>query len=104
MMLMISGALTPCQMAKSTGGKWPPTTGVAAACKMAPTVQAGKMPTTKQINTKSSTGTRIQCGGSCGVRGKSCAGGPKNTSTVNRSEEATLNMPAKVAAKGEAMG
>ena len=62
--------------------------------------QAGSMPTTMHTSTSSSTGTRIQCGGSCGRWGRSVAGGPKNTSTVKRSEYATLNMPARVAAMG----
>ncbi len=61
------------------------------------------MPTTRQASTSSSTGTRIQCGGSWGSRGRSSAFGPQNTSTVKRSEYATLKTPASVAATGKAV-
>ena len=51
-----------------------------------PTDQAGMVPTTTQASTSSSTGTRIQCTGSWGWRGRLRAGGPKNTSCPRRSE------------------
>ncbi|MCY1551357.1 hypothetical protein D9M68_876810 [compost metagenome] len=61
----------------------------------------GSTPTTRQASTSSSTGTRIQCGGSCGVRGSAWqVSGPKNTLTVKRSEYATLKAPATTAATG----
>ena len=53
-----------------------------------------------QASTSSSTGTRIQCAGSCGVRGQSVGGGPKKTSWPKRSEYTTANTPASVAAAG----
>ena len=84
--LMPSGRLKPCQTARLNSGSSPPTTGRAAACKNLPTDHAGKMPTTRQASTSSSTGTRIQCGGSCGCIGRSVAGGPQNTSIARRSE------------------
>ena len=81
---MIIGAFQPCQIARLYSGKVPPTTGRAAAARIEPTTWAGKIPTSRQVNTSSSTGARIQRGGSWGVCGKSVAGGPKNTSTVKR--------------------
>ena len=49
--------------------------------------QAGATPTTRHTSTSSSTGTRIQCGGSCGVLGTSGPqGGPKKTSKTKRAE------------------
>jgi len=85
-MLMPSGRFKPCQTARLKAGSSPPTTGSAAAFRKAPTDQAGSTPTTRQASTSNSTGTRIQCGGSCGCIGRSVAGGPQNTSTVKRSE------------------
>ena len=82
--LMIIGAFRPCQMARLYSGSSPPTTGCAAAASSGPTVCAGKIPTVRQVSTSSSTGARIQRGGSWGVWGKLVAGGPKNTSTVKR--------------------
>ena len=82
---MIIGAFQPCQMARLYCGNTPPTTGSAAAARIEPTTWAGKIPTSRQVNTNSSTGARIQRGGSCGMWGRSVAGGPKNTSTVKRS-------------------
>ena len=84
--LITSGMFTPCQMARLYSGKSPPTTGRAAAARKAPTDHAGSVPTITHTSTSSSTGTRIQCGGSWGVRGRSVARGPQNTSTVKRSE------------------
>ena len=84
--LITMGALKPCHTARLNAGRSPPTTGRAAAARLAPTVVAGRTPTSRQVSTSSSTGTRIQRGGSCGVCGRSVAGGPKNTSTVKRSE------------------
>src|SRR3989344_5565407 len=98
--LITNGVLKPCHTARLYVGSSPPTTGRAAAAREAPTDHAGNVPTTRQASTSSSTGTRIQCGGSCGGRGGAGGGGPKNTSTVKRSEYATLNMPATVAATG----
>ena len=83
---MIKGMFQPCQMARLYSGRSPPTTGVAAAARKLPTAHAGSMPTTRQASTSSSTGTRIQCGGSCGSCGRSVALGPKKTSMVKRSE------------------
>ena len=40
----------------------------------------------RQASTRTSTGKRIQRGGSCGVRGSSVGAGPKNTSRMKRSE------------------
>lgn len=82
--LMIIGAFRPCQIARLYSGSTPPTTGKAAAASSGPTICAGKIPTSRQVNTSSSTGARIQRGGSCGVWGRSVAGSPKNTSTVKR--------------------
>ena len=62
--LIISGIFQPCQIARLYSGRSPPTTGVAAAARKPPMAQAGKMPTIRQASTSSSTGTRIQCGGS----------------------------------------
>ena len=42
------------------------------------------MPTTRQAKTRSSIGNRIQCGGSCGSRGKFTGGGPKKTVWMKR--------------------
>ena len=84
--LMRKGVLRPCQTARLKEGNSPPTTGKAAALRYLPTDHAGSMPTTRQASTSSSTGTRIQCGGSCGVSGRSVAAGPQNTSMVKRSE------------------
>ena len=86
--LIISGRLKPCHTAKLYSGNSPPTTGAAAVANNAPIDQAGATPTTKQTNTSSSTGTRIQCGGSCGVRGTAGGAqvGPKNTSNTKRAE------------------
>ena len=58
---------------------------------------AGAIPTTRQASTSSSTGKRIQRGGSCGSRGRSSAGLPKKIE-MKRSEYATLNMPIATAA------
>ena len=82
--LMIIGALRPCQIARLYSGRVPPTTGRAAAASSGPMICAGNMPTSRQVNTSSSTGARIQRGGSWGVCGRSVAGSPKNTSTVKR--------------------
>ncbi|MNN64060.1 hypothetical protein D3C81_1794810 [compost metagenome] len=84
--LMIIGAFRPCQIARLYSGRVPPTTGCAAAASNGPTTCAGKIPTSRQVNTSSSTGARIQRGGSWGVWGRSVAVGPKNTSTVKRRE------------------
>ncbi|MND88639.1 hypothetical protein D3C80_806700 [compost metagenome] len=98
--LMIIGAFQPCQMARLYSGRVPPTTGRAAAANRGPTDWVGKMPTTRHVSTSSSTGARIQRGGSCGVWGRSWAVGPKNTSTVKRRAYATLKVPARVAITG----
>src|SRR3982751_4516191 len=102
MKLISSGRLNPCHKARLYVGNSPPTTGVAAVARKAPTDHAGAMPTTRQISTSNSTGTRIQCGGSCGCFGTSGGpqGGPKNTSKTKRAEYATLKMPAIVAMTG----
>ncbi|MNE48825.1 hypothetical protein D3C80_1433130 [compost metagenome] len=62
--LMIIGAFKPCQIARLYSGSVPPTTGRAAAASSGPTTWAGKIPTTRQVKTSSSTGARIQRGGS----------------------------------------
>ena len=63
-------------------------------------VRAGKMPTSRQARTSSALGASIQRVGSCGVRGRFVASGPKNTRCTSRSEYATLNTPASVASAG----
>src|SRR3546814_17825925 len=88
--LMIIGAFRPCQIARLYSGNGPPTTGNAAAASNEPTTWAGKIPTSRQADTSNSTGARIQRGGPWGRWGRSVAVGPKNTSTVNRMEEAHL--------------
>ena len=82
---MASGRFQPCQRARLYDGSCPPTTGPAAAFRMGPMIVAGSTPTARQSTTSSSTGTRIQCTGSCGSRGRSEARRPKNTSTAKRS-------------------
>ena len=67
--LIQSGRLKPCHTARSNSGSCPPTTGVAAVDRMSWMDHCGSTPTSRQASTSSSTGTRIQCGGSCGVRG-----------------------------------
>ena len=47
---------------------------------------AGHSPTSRTMATSSSTGRRIQTGGSWGSFGRSVAGGPKKTVTMKRSE------------------
>ena len=85
--LICSGTLKPCHTARSKAGSVPPTTGAAALLSTALMDHCGTVPTTRQASTSSSTGTRIQWGGSCGWRGNSLqVFGPKNTSTVKRSE------------------
>jgi hypothetical protein len=59
-------------------------------------VKDGAMPTTRHARTRSSAGNRMRNGGSCGARGRSFGAGPKNTSRMNRSEYATVNMLARV--------
>ena len=49
-------------------------------------VRPGTMPTTRQASTRNMIGNRIQNGGSCGSRGKSAGGGPKNTQWMKRIE------------------
>ena len=84
---MTSGTLKPCHNARLYSGSTPPTTGAAAAANIGPTDQAGATPTTRQTSTSNSTGTRIQCGGSCGSLGTaSPQGGPKKTSNTKRAE------------------
>ena len=51
-----------------------------------PTVAAGSTPTMMQVSTRISTGKRIQVAGSCGVRGRSVASGPKKAPWMKRSE------------------
>ena len=97
--LITSGRLKPCQTARLYSGSAPPTTGNAAVASSGPIVQAGSVPTSTQASTSSSTGTRIQCTGSCGGRGQS-GGAPKNTSWPKRSEYTTANTPASVASAG----
>mgnify|MGYP000712304131 CR=1 FL=1 len=65
--LINRGVFRPCHSARLKAGSWPPTTGSAAASRKRPIDQAGSTPTTRQASTKSSTGTRIQWGGSCGA-------------------------------------
>ena len=85
--LIISGRLKPCHTARSNAGRCPPTTGAAAALRMSCTAHCGATPTSRQANTSTSMGTRIQCGGSCGRLGRVAqVSGPKNTSAVKRSE------------------
>src|SRR5580765_3601399 len=98
--LISKGRLKPCHAAKLYSGGDPPTTGPAAAASTGPTDQAGRMPTIRQANTSSSTGTRIQNTGSCGWRGRSVESGPKKMSTLKRSEYATAKTPATVASSG----
>ena len=85
--LIHSGRLKPCQTARSNPGSVPPTTGCAAVLRMWWIDHCGTMPTTRQASTSTSIGTRIQCGGSCGTRGRwAQVSGPKNTRAVKRSE------------------
>src|SRR5690606_41323369 len=60
---------------------------------------AGAIPTSRQTSTRTSTGKRIQRGGSCGARGRSSGSCPKNT-LMKRSEYATLKMPIATADSG----
>ena len=84
--LIANGRLKPCQTARLYSGSVSPTTANAAVPSTRPIDSSGTTPTTRQASTSNSTGTRIQCGGSWGVWGRSVARGPKNTSTVKRSE------------------
>jgi hypothetical protein len=98
--LMTSGRFTPCQTARLYSGMSSPRMLWAAEARNGPTVSPGSTPTSRHMNTSSALGNSIHRGGSCGARGRSVAGGPKNTWRMKRSEYATLNAPAMVARSG----
>ena len=60
-------------------------------------LRPGSTPTTRQVSTSSSTGERIQRGGSWGARGSASLGAPKKIE-MKRSEYATPNTPIASAA------
>jgi hypothetical protein len=64
----------------------PPSTSRAPSASSGPTVSEGKRPTSTHSSASSSTGTRIQRGGSCGSRGSSRGAPLKNTSCTKRTE------------------
>ena len=84
--LIRSSGVKPCQTARLYAGVAGPSTARTAVSRAGPIVTAGAMPTTRQASTRSSTGNRIQRGGSWGVRGRPVGAGPKNTSRMKRSE------------------
>ena len=56
-------------------------------------MSAGSTPTARQTTARISTGTFMNRGGSCGVRGRSRGSPLKKTSWMNRAEYATPNAP-----------
>ena len=83
--LISSGTLKPCHTARSYSGIAGPRVATAATCRIGSMLTPGTLPTTRQASTSSSTGKRIQRGGSWGARGSSRAGGPKKM-PMKRSE------------------
>ncbi len=83
---MRTGSPKPCQIARSKGGGDACRTLVTATVNSGATVSAGRIPTSRQMATRISTGTFIQKGGSWGVRGRSMGSPLKKTSCTNRSE------------------
>ncbi|CFD96719.1 Uncharacterised protein [Bordetella pertussis] len=83
---MASGRLKPCHTDRLYCGMCSPRMLLAARCRIGPSVTPGSTPTTRHTMTSKALGSSIQRGGSCGARGRSSAGGPKNTCRIKRSE------------------
>ena len=82
--LIASGALKPCHRARLYSGGGPPSTACAATSRIGVTTCAGARPTSTHTATSSSTGTRIQRGGSWGFFGRSTGSPLKKTSWMKR--------------------
>ena len=99
MALISSGALNPCQSARLYSGCMPSVPFTIAA-STGPMVQLGATPTARHTTTRTSTGTRSQRGGSCGVRVSPTGGPLKYTSWMKRMLYATASAAAIVATTG----
>ena len=87
-------------MASEYSGGAPARTARDAASTSGATVSAGATPTARHTAARISTGTFMNRGGSCGVRGRSCGSPLKKTSWMNRAEYATPNAPPASTAPG----